>query len=136
MALRALAGASFSGNLELPSGLVLSPEEAQAYAAALVEQSLIREPDTTGERTRCGSCNMGLRIGDQKLLVHQDGSPICGTPERTAWLSARHLLKVEPHDDRERRPIGVAVIVLVFGLLGALCWGGVWAVGRILGDVL
>lgn len=128
--LRALAGSTFGGPLELPSGRVMTGEEATALCAALVEESLIQEPEPGDDRLRCGECNQGLRVGDAQLLVHQDGTPICKTPEREAWLSARHLLAVEPFGDRTRRPIPVGVTLIIGCILGLATWGIVYALAN------
>ena len=125
-ALRICAGASFHGPVELPSGRKISGEEATVLAAALVEQPLVHEPREGESILRCQHCNMGLRIGEAQLLCHQDGTPICNTPERTAWLSARHMLAIEPYHERSPAPRGIAAAFWMFMFLATLVGQLIW----------
>lgn len=101
------------------------------------------EMESAGGRLRCGGCDkeMDLLPGGQEL-GHADGTELCAPAEigldpvevsdrldRKRRLEARHLLNVEPWDEREQTRIWIAdgAIYLILVALIVGCFFGVFA---------
>lgn len=138
--LKALAGSSFEGELKLPSGRRLAPEEATALAAAYL-------PDTTvvqGAGLRdcghlrlvggCATCHLFMNR-PAGLCVHGNAEPCA----RCIKLRMSHETLVEGADDPIRAKAGsggLLVGILLLAFLGICALSASIAVMQILGRLL
>lgn len=120
--LKMMAGASFGpdATLTLPSGRVLSADEAQALAAVYAPAFGYDTPVVPGPSL----------LGLEESASGPAPRPLLPEDKRRIELEMRHRIEIEPYDERPARLpfVGVLLVFMGLALWVAACMGWVvWA---------